>query len=306
MSDVAPGLLGDLPRYIYGTTRLGDEGVPREQRVALARKVLDDGLWVHTSDQYGEALGVLGEAIAGREAAPSTIVKIGGGTADDVRSTILANIGPLGVDRVSLGQLSPVSGLEHALAQGDAAALDGLRALKDEGLVGRYVLELFPWTSAAPLAALRAGHLDGLIDGFILYINPLQRFASNELWDELQSRGASLISMRTVAGNDVHALRDVPGAAWRPYLQERAAEVVPIFERSGVTSWVGFCVRFALGLPGVRSTVGSTARAEHLEAYLAQTAAPVDPLPQDVVDEILALQRRWSDEIDVHAEPWTM
>jgi hypothetical protein len=298
--------LQDLPAYIYGTTRLGDEAVARDQRVAMARTVLNQGLWIHTSDQYGEALGVLGEAIAERSDAPSTIVKIGGGTADDVRSTILANTGPLGIDGVTLGQLSPVNGLERSLAEGDTAVLDGLRELKAEGLVGRYVLELFPWTSEAPLAALRSGHLDDLIDGYIMYINPLQRFASNAMWDELQSRGADLISMRTVAGNDVHALRDVPGAAWRPYLQERAGEVAPVFERSGVSSWVEFCVRFALALPGVRSTVGSTARREHLDAYLAETARPVEPLPQDLVEEISALQRRWSDDTDIHAEPWTM
>jgi hypothetical protein len=305
-SGAASTSLADLPPYVYGTTRLGDEGIGREQRVGMARTVLDHGLWVHTSDQYGGALGVLGDALAERSEAPSTIVKIGGGTPDDVRATIQANIAPLGIDGVTIGQLSPVSGLEHALVDGDTTVLDGLRALKDEGLVGRYVLELFPWTSEAPLAALRADHLDGLIDGYILYVNPLQRFASNALWDELRSRALPLISMRTVAGNDVHALRDVPGAAWRPYLQERAVEVAPIFDRSGVDSWVEFCVRFALGLPGVRSTVGSTARPEHLAAYLEQTAGPVEPLPEDVVDEISALQRRWSDETDVHAEPWTM
>lgn len=299
------GLTG-LPRYVYGTTRLGDEDLPREQRLAMARTVLDEGLWVHTSDQYGDALGILGEAIAERHGQPSTIVKIGGGTADDVRSTILTQIDRLGIDGVTLAQLSPVAGLERALVEGDAAVLGGLRDLKAEGLVGRYVLELFPWTSAAPLAALRAGHLDGLIDGYILYINPLQRFASNAMWDELQSRGADLVSMRTVAGNDVHVLRDVPGAAWQPYLQRRATEVAPIFDRSGVSSWVEFCVRFALGLPGVRSTVGSTARREHLDAYLTHTSGQVRPLPQDVVDEITALHRRWSDETDVHAEPWTM
>lgn len=300
------GGLRDLPPYVYGTTRLGDESVARDDRLAMARSVLDDGLWIHTSDQYGGALGVLGEAIAERPEAPSTIVKIGGGTADDVRTTILANTGPLGIDGVTLGQLSPVEGLERSFVAGDGAVLDGLRELKGEGLVGRYVLELFPWTSEAPLAALRAGHLDDLIDGFILYINPLQRFASNAMWDELQDRGADLISMRTVAGNDVHTLRDVPGAAWRPYLRDRAAEVAPIFDRSGVDTWGEFCVRFALGLPGVRSTVGSTLRREHLDAYLRQTAGPIEPLPSDVVDEILALQRRWSDETDVHAEPWTM
>ena len=306
MTGAAPAPLSDLPRYVYGTTRLGDESVPRADRLATARAVLDQGLWVHTSDQYGEALGVLGEAIAQRTDQPSTIVKIGGGTAEDVRATIRRNIAPLGVDGVSLGQLSPVEGLDAALAAGDRSVLDGLRSLKAEGLVGRYVLEVFPWTSAAPLAALRAGHLDDLVDGFILYINPLQRFASNPLWDELQQRGSALISMRTVAGNDVHALRDVPGAAWRPYLRDRAAQVAPLYERSGARTWVEFCVRHALGLPGVRTTVGSTLRPDHLHAFLDATRGPLTPLPDDVVAELAALQRRWSDETDVHAEPWTM
>lgn len=300
------GALADLPRYVYGTTRLGDPAVPRAERLAMARTVLQRGLWVHTSDQYGEALGVLGEGIAERTDAPGTIVKIGGGTPDDVRSTILANIRPLGIGGVTLGQLSPVGGLERALEQGDRATLEGLRGLRADGLVHRFVLEIFPWTSEAPLAALRAGHLDDLIDGFILYLNPLQRFASNALWDELQQRGDALISMRTVAGNDVHALRDVPGAAWRPYLRDRAREVAPIFDRSGVGGWAEFCVRFALGIPGVRSTVGSTLQPQHLDAFLDATSGPLEPLPAETVEDLLALQRRWSDETDVHAEPWTM
>ena len=298
--------LTDLPRYVYGTTRLGDESAPRAARLATARAVLDQGLWIHTSDQYGEALGVLGEAIAAQGRAPSTIVKIGGGSADDVRATVRSNIEPLGVQRITIGQLSPVEGLDRALAAGDASVLDGLRALRAEGLVERYVLEVFPWTSAAPLEALRAGHLDDLVDGFILYINPLQRFAANELWDELQARGSALISMRTVAGNDVHALRDVPGAAWLPYLADRAAEVAPLYERSGARTWVDFCVRYALGLPGVRSTVGSTLRPDHLGAFLDAARPPVAPLPDDVMAALESLQRRWSDETDVRAEPWTM
>ena len=298
-------LLADLPRYIYGTTRLGHSDVPRERQLAMANAALDAGLWMHTSRQYDHALEVLGEVFAARpEAVPPLIVKLGGGTADDVRATIAENGGPLGLDRVAIGQLSPVGEFADDLVEGGPILAD-LRRIRDEGLVGRYVLEIFPWTSDAPLAALRAGHLDGLVDGVIVYLNPLQRFASNALWDELMEREVSIVSMRTVAGGSVHALRDVPGAAWRPYLQERAAEVVPVFERSGVEHWTEFCVRFAHSVPHVVSTVGSTSRPEHLRELLSASADP-QPLPQDVVDELFALQRRWSDEVDVHAEPWTM
>jgi aryl-alcohol dehydrogenase-like predicted oxidoreductase len=298
-------LLADLPNYIYGTTRLGHHDVPRDRQLAMAHAALDAGLWMHTSRQYDHALEILGEVFGERPGAiPPLIVKLGGGTADDVRATIAENVGPLGIDHVAIGQLSPVGELAEDLIEGGSIGTE-LRRMRDDGLVGRYVLEIFPWTSAAPLAALRAGHLDGLVDGVIVYLNPLQRFASNPLWDELVDRGTPIISMRTVSGGPVHALRDVPGAAWRPYLQQRAVEVAPIFERSNVASWTEFCVRFAHSIPQVVSTVGATSRPEHLDELVRASADP-KPLPRDIVDELLALQRRWSAEVDVHAEPWTM
>ena len=304
MTDTPQGL-ADLPPFVYGTTRLGADDVPRDRALAMANRALDAGLWVHTSDQYGHALDVLAEAARGRPTPLRTVVKLGGGTAADVRAAVLAQIRQLGVPGVALGQLSPVGGLERSLVHGDAE-LDGLRQLKADGLVGRFVLEVFPWTSAAPLEALRRDRLGDLVDGYIVYLNPLQRFASNDLWDELQARGADLVSMRTVAGGDVRTLRDVPGAAWRPYLRDRAAQVAPVFQRSGVATWVEFCARFALGTPGVRATVGSASRPEHLGALVAATGGEVAPLPEDVVAEITALQRGWADEVDARAEPWTM
>lgn len=297
--------LSDLPPFVYGTTRLGHPDVPRAAQLAMARTALAEGLWLHTSRQYDHALEVLGEAFAeDPDAIPPLIVKLGGGTAREVRATLAENLGPLGVGSIALGQLNPVGQLADDLVAG-GPALDAWRALLDEGLVGRFVLEIFPWTSAAPLEALRAGHLDGLVEGVITYLNPLQRFASNALWDELRERGTSVISMRTVCGAPVQVLRDVPGAAWQPYLQERAASVAPIFERSGVPTWPEFCFRFVRSHEAVVSTVGSTSRPEHLDELLAasQGAGGLDP---DVLAELEALQRRWSDEVDAHAEPWTM
>ena len=298
-------LLSDLPPFIYGTTRLGDDDVPREQQLAMARSALEQGLWMHTSRQYHHALEVLGEAFAeAPDRLPSLVVKLGGGTAEDVRATIAANTGPLGVQQITIGQLSPVGAFAEQLVSG-GPVLDDLRAIKDEGLVGRFVLEIFPWTSAAPLAALRAGRLDGLVDGVITYCNPLQRFADNDLWDELLARDVSIVSMRTVAGAPVHALRDVPGAAWQPYLQQRAVEVAPIFERSGLESWADFCLRFVRSTPQVVASVGSTSRPEHLAELLEQSRS-TEALDPALVKELTALQRRWSDEVDVRAEPWTM
>ena len=184
----------------------------------------------------------------------------------------------------------------------DIGALDKAQA---EGLVKRFVVEVFPWTSATPLKALRGGYPQGIVDGHIFYLNPLQRFASNELWDELVARNEPIVAMRTVSGGNVHRLRDVPGAAWKEYLQKRAVQVAPIFERSGIPSWTEFCVRFAHSFHQVRATVGSTSRPENLAEFL-RAVSDIQPLPADIVAEISHLQRQWSDETDIHAEPWTM
>jgi hypothetical protein len=214
------------------------------------------------------------------------------------------NIDPLGLEGLELGQLC----LSGSLAQDYANGGDCYQIfsqIKQEGLVRRFVLEVFPWTSDVALKAIRGGYPDGIVDGYIFYLNPLQRFASNELWDLLVERNEPMIAMRTVAGGNVHRLRDVPGAAWKEYLQQRAVEVAPIFERSGIQSWTEFCVRFAHGFPQVRATVGSTSHLENLNEFLT-ASQNIQPLPEGIQNEIVRLQYRWSDELDMRAEPWTM
>jgi hypothetical protein len=172
-------------------------------------------------------------------------------------------------------------------------------------LVRRFVLEVFPWSSDTALKALRGGYPRGIVDGYIFYFNPLQRFAANELWDLIVRQNEPVIALRTVAGGDVHRLRDVPGAAWKEYLQKRAAEVAPIFERSGVRSWTEFCVRFAFSFPQVRATVGATGNRKNLTEFLT-TGSAIQPLPDAIRNDIVKLHNRWSDETDVRAEPGSM
>ena len=111
--------------------------------------------------------------------------------------------------------------------------------------------------------------------------------------------------MRTVSGGPVHRLRDVPGAAWKEYLQKRAVEIAPIYERSGIQSWTEFCVRFAFGFSQVRATVGATSKLDHLSSFL-KAAAHIQALPDEIQNDIIQLQYRWSNELDIQAEPWTM
>jgi hypothetical protein len=284
---------------------MGNGQHPFDERVKVARAAMEAGVWFHTSHTYGDALQVLRSAFDQDQAkTPNLIVKIGWSNIPELKDVIRQNIEPLAIDGIELGQLC----LGGELAEDFASGGDCYRAFEDMrrvGLVRRFVLEVFPWTSHVTLRALRGGYPQGIVDGYIFYLNPLQRFASNELWDFLKERNEPVIAMRTVAGGPVHRLRDVPGAAWKPYLQKRATEVAPIFERSGIQSWTEFCVRFAAGFKQVRATVGATSRLENLAEFL-KASQNTRPLDDEIQNELIRLHYRWSNELDMHAEPWTM
>ena len=298
-------LLNDLPPYIYGTTRLGDENIPFEERVKVARAAMDGVDWFHTSHTYGNALEVLRAAFdQDRTRVPKLIAKIGWNRLDELEGVIHQNIDPLGLETLEIGQLCLSGELAESYVSG-GEIYELLSHLKQDGLVRRFVLEVFPWSSETALQAMRGGYPGSLVDGYIFYLNPLQRFPSNELWDLLVEREEPMIAMRTVGGGNVHKLRDVPGYAWKPYLQQRAAEVAPVFERSGIPTWTEFCVRFAHSFPLVRATVGSTSRLENLHEFLS-AARNIEPLPAEIIVEITRLHYRWSDELDMKAEIWTL
>ncbi|MDA3927594.1 MAG: hypothetical protein PF541_01455 [Prolixibacteraceae bacterium] len=298
-------LLTDITPYVYGTTRLGDAKISFNDRVEIAKAAIDTGVWFHTSYWYDDALDVLRAAFdIDRSKVPSLIVKIGGESLEEFNADILKNTEPLGISSIELGQLCLGGELAKEFAMG-GNIVDELKKIKKSGLVKRFVMEVFPWTSDIAYEALRAGNTEGIVDGFIFYLNPLQRFVSNQLWELLREKSEPIIAMRTVSGGPVHKLRDEPGFAWKEFFQKRAFEVAPIFERSGIENWTEFCVRFAHSFSQVRATVGSTARAENLQEFLV-AAESIEPLPYDIVDEIVKLQTRWSDELDILAEPWSM
>jgi hypothetical protein len=295
--------LSDLSRYVYGTTRLGDETIPFDERVSIAHKAVLAGLWIHTSHQYGSALRVLRALFdQDRSAIPPAIFKIGNSSPEEVRAQVALQLEAVGTPGMAIGQVFPSGRLAQDLCTG-GPGIAGLLRLKDEGLVGRFEMEVWPWSSDVAAKCITGRHAKDIIDGYTFYLNPLQRFVTNELWDVMMDHNVSIVAMRSVAGGDIRrtALRtDVP-----EYLRIRAAEILPIFERSGVETWTEFAIRYSLGFPQVRATVGATARSENLAEFV-RAAADAQPLDCNIVDEILALQRRWSDDHDRHAAPWSM
>jgi len=298
-------VLQSISRFIYGTTRLGDDQVPFDDKVNVAYAAMNAGVWFHTSRQYNNSLELLSVAFdKDRTKVPKLIAKIAGHSIEELKADIKRNLDPIGLKSLAVGQLCIGGDLATDFAAG-GNSLKELEQIRESGLVKSYVLEVFPWTSQIAKEALQGGYTNGIVDAFIVYLNPLQRFASNELWDLLISQQQPIIALRTVAGGPVHRLRDVPGAAWKEYLQKRAVEVAPIFERSGVKSWTEFCIRFARSIPNVISTVGASSKISNLNEFIAANEN-CQMLQQDTVNDIAQLQRRWSDEVDIHAEPWTM
>ena len=293
----------DLSRYIYGTTRLGDESIPFEDRVSIAREAVDAGLWIHTSHQYGDALRVLKALFdEDRTKVPNAIFKLGYSSPDEVRGQVMQQLEAVGTTHMAIGQIFPSGQLADDLCNG-GPGIAGLEQLKEEGLVGRFEMEVWPWSSDIAYRCIQGGHADHLIEAYTFYLNPLQRFVSNELWDLMIERNVPIVAMRTVGGGDVRHTARKPDAP--DYLRKRAAQIVPIFEASGIASWTEFAVRFSLGFPQVRATVGSTARTANLVEFLEASASP-QPLPGETVHEILTLQRQWSDDHDAHAAAWSM
>lgn len=292
-----------LSRFILGTTRLGNESIPFETRVALARKAADEGIWFHTSHTYGSALQVLKTAFdLNRSRIPRMIYKIGWYSVEEARGQLEEQLAAVGLKHMDCAQLCAHGSLAADLQTG-GPGLEQLHRMKADGLVGSYVLQVFPWSSGAALDCLRGGHNKGLIDAYIFYLNPIQRCASNELWDLLREMNEPIIALRSVAGCNVDALRTNPKAP--DFMRARADLVAPLFHKSGVASWTEFAIRFSLGLPRVISTVGATSRIEGLQDFMAASAIH-EPIDQGIVKEIFELHRVWSDAEDMKAEPWTL
>jgi aryl-alcohol dehydrogenase-like predicted oxidoreductase len=292
-----------LSRYVYGTTRLGDESIAFKDRVSVARAAIDAGLALHTSDQYGSALSVLKAAFdVDRSHVPPLIFKIGWDSVGQVKEQTRRQLDAVGLGSMAIGQLCLSGALADDFRKG-GPAIEQLKELKSSGLIGRFVLETWPWTSSVPLQALQESHAGRLIDALIFYLNPMQRFVTNELWDWIVLHETPVVAMRTVCGGNPRGMLE-SGSKAPEYLQERAAEVVPLLDRTGL-EWTEFCTRFALGFPFVRATVGATAKLENLNEFLAAVKS-TEPLPGHINSEILELHRRWSDDHDRFAEPWSM
>lgn len=295
--------LSPITRFVYGTTRLGDESIPLNEKVATARYAIESENWIHTSDQYGSAESIL--KIASHELGkplPPVICKIGWESVSQIREQILRQIEALGIEKIEIGQLCLGGELAEHFREGNPIA-ESLLTLRSEGIVNRFVLETWPWNSEVVMDGLTHSLAETIIDGLIFYCNPLQRFVSNDLWSFILENGIPFIAMRTTCGGSLENLIHSEKAP--DYLQKRAIEMKPIFENSGYGSWPEFCMHFFHSLANGEATVGSTSRIGNYQD-LKNLSNKVSRLPEDSLSDILKVQSRWALEHDQFAAPWSM
>jgi aryl-alcohol dehydrogenase-like predicted oxidoreductase len=292
----------NISRYTYGTTRLGDQSIPFADRVKMARAAMDTGVWFHTSHDYGDTFRVLRAAFdEDRARVPNAIFKIGGNTEEEMLAIIEKSLTQLGIEQLGIMQVCLGAARQEALSGGPIAQT--MLGLKAKGVIGGYVVEVWPWTSDDHMATAQTAATPGLFDGYIYYFNPMQRFVTNELFDLLRERHVPIYALRTLGGGA--PTRAGVGQEHVPVpWSRRVAEIVPLFERSGIASWTEFCARFIFGWPDVVTTIGATSNVENMNAMIRHSKAPA-PLPADIQEEIAACQRAWA-ELDKHATPWSM
>jgi len=257
-----------------GTGGITDPSNP--EHVAIARLAMDAGVWLHVADYGGGVYAVLKRAFADDPAhVPPCIVKIDGTSARGLRDSVEDCLRRTGLERIAVGQVCgyPLCAEPEALAE----ALGDLRA---RGVIGSYIMDVIPSYAAAVLHAAAARRFDG----YIFYLNVMERALSDAAYARLVADGTPILAMRTFGGRD--------GANYLNNADHpRRAALEPLYQRAGCADRLEFCVRFPLSLPTVRTTIGSTGSPAHLRALLTANTAPLDA---DVAAGIEALHRQWN------------
>ena len=278
------GELPELTNYTFGTANINETDNPEHAKVA--RAAMDAGVWFHTSIEYGHGtvFEVLKAAFAEDPSkTPHCIFKIHSKDPALFREDVMGAIAGAGVERVDIAQVCGRPSVDE-LQPGEPLH-DTMCDLKEQGLVGSYVLEFFRPSTADSIGAVA----DDLFDGYIYYYNVIDREVSNELYDLMQSKGSAVLGLRTVGG----------GVGSLGYAGDRGASlpamkkaVDELCERSGCASEIEFRMRFALSAPNIRTTIGATTKLEHLDQYL-RILGSFEPLAAEIVEEIQALHREW-------------
>ncbi len=272
--------LPELTRFTFGTGKVSDRTNPTHQRVV--REAMEAGVWFHTSAEYDKG-GVFQTLKQAFDEAPSQrppcIFKVDGKGADLLRQTVENSLRGTGVERVDIAQVC--GGLTADDLQPGAALHDAMVDLRDKGLVGSYVLEIF-WSrspSALPIVEQE------LFGAYIYYLNVVNREIDNAVHDAIHAKAMDVLALRTVGGGVENYQAPPDSDAARAALEK-------LYQRSGCDSRFEFRMRYVLSRPNVKTTIGATANPEHLRT-LIEGGRNFQPLDPAIVAQIDKLHREW-------------
>ncbi len=138
---------------------------------------------------------------------------------------------------------------------------------------------------------------DSVVDGYMFYLNAIERDVNNDVYRLLSASGAEIISLRTLGRVFVDYAswnsETTPVPAYtHPELPRRVDALKSIYERCGCRDWVEFNMAFRRALPNVVATIGMTTKPAHLHRYL-EADQQVRPMAAALAEEICALQAEW-------------
>jgi aryl-alcohol dehydrogenase-like predicted oxidoreductase len=272
---------------------LGSDLAKIEEHVRIARTAMEARVWFHSSPTYNRGFTYMILRMAFDEArhlVPPMIIKIRCGLPRLLRFEVEDALRRLAIECIDVAQLvfTETGGasvlVEDFLRGGPIKAVcDQLRA---EGKVRQFCPQVDRPSSPLfmPLAK------SGAFDGFVLYLNPLERDVDDAMWELLQNQGTPLWALRTVAG----ALGE-PTRLEQQKAKNPRDRLIPIAERvaqiAGKSDWTDFCLRYARSAPHLQTTIGGTSDMGHLEHFLGGAKNAL-PLPNELVAEVNAARRR--------------
>lgn len=274
--------------FTFGCMSLGSDLALLDEHVRIARTAMDADIWFHASPTYNRGFTYMVLRMAfdeDRSRVPPMILKIRCGSAKLLRFEVEDALRRLGIDTIACAQLvftaSGPDPLVNDFTHGGPIA-ETCAALREEGKVAQFCPQCARGTSEALLPLAERG----CFDGFVLYLNPVQRDAGEDLWTLFQSKAAPLWALRTVAGalgvpeRFETRLRKKPDD---PRL-DIARRLMPVCQKTGC-DWTTFCLRYARSEPALVTSIGGTRSMEHLQHFL-QAAEDATPLPNDVLEAI--------------------
>jgi len=241
--------------------------------------------WFHASQEYGQQGGcfwILRQAFdAHPEMRPKLILKIRCDTPSYIRHDIYQALYQLNIPKIDIVQLCSWNFHERDIASDflqEGPKYQVCRELQERGVVDQFLMEVFPGVSDQ--AAVAVEH--DLFDGFIFFLNTLDRYVDGAVFDEMVKKKRPVFAMRPFAKaapflDPLHALA--------PYVDR----LRPLYESSGAESWLQFNMNYIFSHMNVVATVAGTSNPRHLDDYLCAVSR-VEVLSKEICLQINEVQ----------------